>query len=307
MLQSFTVVAGQVASLFIMIAVGFGMYRANKITDAGAGQMTDLLLYTVTPCVVINAFNRPFDPKTALAIAVFAGVSSGILLLCILVGKLVYRKGDPNARAVLRFSSVFSNCGFMGIPLAGAVCGEAGTLYASVFVVLFNLCQWTYGYAMMSGERLSLRKVLLNPCVIGLAVGLPVFLLSLRLPSPVSGAVSMMAALNSPLAMIVIGTHLAKADIKSTLGDKRCYFASAMRLILLPAVILPVVLTLPWFNEAQTVTLAVMIGAPVAASTSLFAVKFGRDAALASRLVAMSTIFSMATLPLLVSIVRAVI
>ena len=70
MLHSFFVVCGQTLSLFIMIAVGFGMYKAKRITDTGAAQMTDLLLYAVTPCVVINAFNRPFDPDTALSIAV---------------------------------------------------------------------------------------------------------------------------------------------------------------------------------------------------------------------------------------------
>ena len=307
MLHSFTVVFGQVLSLFIMIAVGFGMYKAKRITDAGAAQMTDLLLYAVTPCVVMNAFNRPFDPETAAAIAVFAGVSAFFLILCIFIGTLIYRGGDDNSRTVLRFASVFSNCGFMGIPLAGAVCGEMGTLYASVFVVLFNLIQWTYGVAMISGEKLSLRKVIINPCVLGLMAGLPVFLLSLRVPSPVENAVSMLAALNSPLAMIVIGTHLAKADIGSALRDSRCYTASALRLIILPCVIMPAVIALPWLDNDQTLTLAVMFGAPVAASCALFATKFRRDSGLASRLVAMSTLFSMGTLPVLVAAVKAII
>ena len=158
MLHSFFVVCGQTLSLFIMIAVGFGMYKAKRITDTGAAQMTDLLLYAVTPCVVINAFNRPFDPDTALSIAVFSAVSAAFLTFCIIIGTLVYRGGEDNSLRVLRFSSVFSNCGFMGVPLAGAVCGEMGTLYASIFVVLFNLFQWTYGFHIMSGERLSLKK-----------------------------------------------------------------------------------------------------------------------------------------------------
>ena len=195
----------------------------------------------------------------------------------------------------------------MGIPLAGAVCGEMGTLYASIFVVLFNLFQWTYGVAMMSGERFSPRKAVINPCVLGLLVGLPVFLLSVNIPSPVENAVSMLAALNSPLAMIVIGIHLAKADIISTLKDARCYFNAVLRLVLMPAVIMPMIIALPWLDSTQTVTLAVMFGAPVAASCALFATKFRRDSALASRMVAMSTLFSIATLPILVSIVKTII
>ena len=262
-----------------MIAVGFAMYKAKRVTDTGVSQMTDLLLYAVTPCVVFNAFNRPFDPATARFIAVFAAVSAAFLTFSIGVGILLYRGGNPHSRAVLRFSTVFSNCGFMGTPLAGAV--------------------W------MSGEKLSLKRGIVNPCVLGLLAGLPVFLLSLRVPSPVGNAVSMLAALNSPLAMIVIGTHLAKADLVSTLKDLRCYPASLLRLIVLPAVIMPAVVALPLPDNAQKVTLAVMFGAPVAASCALFATKFHRDSELASRLVATSTLFSMLTLPLLVSLVSA--
>ena len=303
MLHSFSVVFGQVLSLFIMIAVGFAMYKANRINDAGVSQMTDLLLYAVTPCVVFNAFNRPFDPATALSIAVFAAVSAVFLTLSIFAGMLLFRGKDRDSRVVLRFSAVFSNCGFMGIPLAGAVCGEKGTLYASIFVVLFNVFQWTYGFAMMSGEKLSLKKAIVNPCVLGLLAGLPVFLLSVSVPAPLENAVSMIAALNSPLAMIVIGTHLARADLVSTLTDFRCYPASLIRLVLLPAAVMSATVFMPWLDSFQKLTLAVMFGAPVAASCALFATKFGRDSELASRLVALSTVFSMITLPLLVSLV----
>lgn len=303
MLHSFSIVFGQVLSLFIMIAVGFAMYKANRINDAGVSQMTDLLLYAVTPCVVFNAFNRPFDPATALSIAVFAAVSAVFLTLSIFAGMLLFRGKDRDSRVVLRFSAVFSNCGFMGIPLAGAVCGEKGTLYASIFVVLFNVFQWTYGFAMMSGEKLSLKKAIVNPCVLGLLAGLPVFLLSVSVPAPLENAVSMIAALNSPLAMIVIGTHLARADLVSTLTDFRCYPASLIRLVLLPAAVMSATVFMPWLDSFQKLTLAVMFGAPVAASCALFATKFGRDSELASRLVALSTVFSMITLPLLVSLV----
>ena len=277
-----------------MIAVGFALYKTKRVTDTGVSQMTDILLYAVTPCVVFSAFNRPFDPTTARSIAVFATVSAVFISLCILFGMLIYRGKDKNTR-------------FMGIPLAGAVCGEKGTFYASIFVVFFNLFQWTYGFAMMSGERLSLKKAIINPCVLGLLAGLPVFLLSINVPSPVENAVSMIAALNSPLAMIVIGTHLAKADLISTIKDLRCYPASLLRLILLPGVIMPAVIAMPWLDNFQKLTLSVMFGAPVAASCALFATKFKRDSELASRLVALTTLFSMITLPLLVTIVKTVL
>ena len=140
------------------------------------------------------------------------------------------------------------------------------------------------------------------------ALSIPISnLLSVNIPSPVENAVSMLAALNSPLAMIVIGTHLAKADLISTLKDTRCYFASLLRLVLMPAVIMPIIIAIPWLDNHQTITLSVMFGAPVAASCALFATKFKRDSGLASRMVALSTILSMITLPLLLAAVRALV
>lgn len=304
MIQNFLIVFGQTISLFLLVAVGYGLYKRHMLDDRGAAQMTDLLLYTVTPCVVLHAFCRPFDPQTARAIGIFALAGAAAMTFGILVGTLLFRRGEENSRAVQKFSMVFSNCGFMGIPLAGALCGEEGTLYASIYVVIFNLFQWTYGAAMMSGQRLSVRKAFLNPCMLGLAAGLPLFLLSLTLPAPLENAVSMMAGLNSPLAMIVIGVHLAKTDLPATWRDTRCYFAAVMRLVVQPAIVMSVVLALGGLDDKQTLTLAVMCGAPVAASCALFSAKFGRDTVLASRMVALSTLLSMLTLPLLAAAVR---
>ncbi len=303
-MQSFFIVFGQVLSLFIMIGVGFAMYKVKFINDTGAAQMTDLLLYAVTPCIVINAFNRKFDPNTASAIGVFAVTGLLVMLLGIIVATLVFRGKDKNSRAVQRFSLVFSNCGFMGIPLAQAICGQDGVLYSSIFMAIFNLYQWTYGVTVMSGQKLSIKKAILNPCVLGLAVGIPIFLLSLQIPSPVQSAISMLADLNSPLAMVIIGTHLAKTDIIGTFKDARCYVMALLRLIALPALTMVVVLSIPWLDQNQILTLAVQCGAPVAASCALFATKYECDSQLASRMVALSTIFSMITLPVLISVVQ---
>lgn len=162
-MQSFIIVFGQVLSLFIMIAVGFCLYKVKFIDDTGAAQMTDLLLYAVTPCIVINAFDMEFDPQVAVEIAIFAVTGAAVMFFGMLAGMLIFRGRDENACAVQRFAMVFSNCGFMGIPLAEAICGDEGVLYASIFMSIFNLFQWTYGVTIMSGEKLSVKKVILNP------------------------------------------------------------------------------------------------------------------------------------------------
>ena len=80
----------------------------------------------------------------------------------------------------------------------------------------------------------SLRRAVLNPGVVGIGLGLLCFLSGLRFPSPVGASLSFLSDLNTPLAMVVIGTQLAEADLPSTFRQPRNYLVSFLRLALFP-------------------------------------------------------------------------
>lgn len=292
----FTVMT-KVAVMLILIIAGFLVTRAGWLTERGASEITTLLVKLVTPCLIVNSLLG----AGSLAVSemlLAAGVSALAIVLAIGISLCFFRKEPLPRRKVLRFAAIFSNAGFMGLPLVEGIVGERGVVFGSFFIAVFNLICWTYGYAMMSGGRINVKTALLNPGIIGLAVGLPVYFLKLQLPAVVTEPIGFLSNLNTPLAMLVIGSFVAKVDAHSFLSDRSVYLASFLRLIVCPGVYLLFMLLLRPQGDLL-VSSVIQASAPVAANTALFAVEYGGDSELASKSVAVSTVLSIVTIPLM--------
>ena len=223
----------------------------------------------------------------------------------ILIAHLVFRDKDEARRRVLRFCTVFSNAGYMALPLQSALLGETGVFYGAAYVAVFNLVLWSYGLVTMSGEKtgLSAKKLLLNPGVIGLAAGLLVFLLSIPVPEVVAAPIGHLAALNTPVPMLIIGFYLAETNLPAALRDKRSYVAIGLRLVALPLLAL-FGMVLCGMRGPLLISCVIAVSAPVAAASTMFATKFGQDTLLSVNLVSLSTLFSVVTMPLIVAVAQ---
>ena len=323
-LESFLAVAEKVGLLFILIAVGFVCQRIRMLTEEVNKKLADIVMYFVTPCVIINAFASTTYERTELfQILKNIGIVAMIAVLAhagmILAVYLIFRSKEEDRRRILRFAAVFSNAGFIALPLAQAlidtdICHE-GVLYAAVYLAVFNIVLWTWGLLDMSGENCSmnLRKILLNPGIIGVVAGLFLFTSPLyihigdtagiRLPELLLDAVSAMAALNLPLPMFMVGYYLGKADILAAFRDKWSYLCMALRLLIFPLAALAVMYVC---GVRGNVLIVSVLGtcAPVGATTTIFAAKFDRDTELSVRLVSLSTIMSLITMPLIVGLTQ---
>lgn len=306
MVSSMITVMVKVAELFLMIGVGAVCFRLGILTRRGVSQLTTLLLYLVAPCLIVSSLAgeggniAPEELALSLGLAVLAHV------LSIGLSFLFFRREPLPRRQVLRFSLIYSNTGFMGMPLVQAVVGTEGVVYASVFISVFNVFVWTHGYSLMSGgESSGWKKVVLNPGVLALAIGLPLFFLGWDLPELLQVPIDSFAALNTPLAMVVIGCNIARIPFKEMFSDRSVFLASGLRLLLFPVVFLGAA----FFcgpAPALLVSSVIQAAAPSAANTVLFATRFGGDDKLASKMVAVSSLLSVATLPLVVSAAQAV-
>ena len=174
--------AQQVLVLFLLVAVGYAGGKAKWFGHEAVRGCTELVLLVATPCVIIQSFQKPFDRSMLAGLGAAALIALGVHAAAIGLTHLVFRDKDEARRRVLRFGTVFSNAGYMSLPLQQALLGEEGVFYGAAYVAVFNLIVWSCGVLEMSGDRknLSVKKLVLNPGMIGLAFGLPIFLFRSR-------------------------------------------------------------------------------------------------------------------------------
>ncbi len=304
-LDYFLTVSEQVVILFILIGVGFLCGKIGFLSKATAKNITDIVLYFVTPCVIINAYQVDYNPKILVNLGITALCAIGAHIFSIIVVTLVFRGKDIEKKVVLRFGTVFSNCGFMSLPLQQAIIGSEGVLYGAAFVGIFNIFLWTYGVICMSGDKkgISAKSLLLNPGILGVVIALIFFLLSFRLPDVVAQPVKYLASLNTPLPMFIIGFYLSGCKISAGLKDKKAWLSALVRLIVIPVAFISI-MYLCGVRGNILITVAIAVSAPIAATTTMFATKFNRDTELSVNLVSLSTILSIFTMSCIVAVTQ---
>lgn len=303
-MQISKILAIQVIVVFILISVGFLQKKRKKIDSHTTKRLTDLLLEIVTPCVLINAYQKEF--KSELAANLFIAFLFAIIIhiIMFIITALLFRKEETKSYRIKIFSSVYSNCGFMAIPLLSASLGADGVFFGSAYLAVFNISTWTHGVCVCSGDikSMSFKKALFNPGVIGTSIGLLLFVLQINLPTVLIEPIKHIANLNTPLAMIILGTYLANIDFRETFRKISIYWVSFIRLIIFPVIAIIITRIM---NLDQTVATALLItsACPCATATPLFATKFGLDAEYASEIVSISTILSVITIPVIMFLV----
>ena len=299
--------------MFLLIAVGYICDKVGLVTRRGIKQMTDIVLLIVAPAVIIQSYNQEFDANLAKNLGISFIYATVAHIVMIILSKFLFSKKDPVKYGIDRICSIYTNSGFMGIPLMTSVLGPEGVFYGSAFLALFNLTLWTQGIAAIKGKQKEkvhpiaiIKQMFLNPGVIGILIGFLIFFTPISLPDAVGQAIGHIANLNTPLAMIVIGTYIARSNIFQALKEVRIYYTSFIRLIFFPLIMIPMYLLLP-SDSLVYLSNFIALACPTAAATSMLAAKYGGDAIYASKITAISAILSIVTIPLVVIVIGYVI
>lgn len=290
------IVLRQSIIMFVYMAIGGLLFKKGLITKEGSKSLANLLLYAVLPCVVVKSFCVARTPERMSGLLVSFLAALGILLLAMAVSHLLFQKNPIDD-----FGAAFSNAGFMGFPLVAAVQGSEAIFYAAGFVALLNALQWTYGQSLISGDPSyrSPKAILKNPLVLSLLLGLLIFCFELPVPAIASDLLAALAALNAPLAMVILGVYLAQTDARTLFNDPHLYVVAAARLVLIPLLTILVLKLLPAEYAAIATTLVIVAAAPIGSNVAVYAQKLGKDYAYAVRGVCLSTLLSAITMPLL--------
>ena len=294
----------QIAIMALLAAVGVYLSRKGFLSPQGTKDLGAILLRVIIPCVIVKSYITEFSRERLLELALSAGLALIGFILAMVISYLVFGK----RRRLENFAASFCNAGFIGIPLAQAIIGEEGVFYIAASVALLNLFQWTYGVYIMADRKdaISAKTIAKNPVVIAIVIGVVLFVSRIPVPGIVTSTLGYIAGMNTPIAMILMGTYLAKLPLKKLL-DKRAYGCVLFRLVIIPAVILLVFWALPVANVDIALAAFLAAATPVGANICVFAQQYDCDYEFSVVTVCLSTLLSVITVPLLVSFAQMIL
>ena len=294
----------QIAIMALLAAVGVYLSRKGFLSPQGTKDLGAILLRVIIPCVIVKSYITEFSRERLLELALSAGLALIGFILAMVISYLVFGK----RRRLENFAASFCNAGFIGIPLAQAIIGEEGVFYIAASVALLNLFQWTYGVYIMADRKdaISAKTIAKNPVVIAIVIGVVLFVSRIPVPGIVTSTLGYIAGMNIPIAMILMGTYLAKLPLKKLL-DKRAYGCVLFRLVIIPAVILLVFWALPVANVDIALAAFLAAATPVGANICVFAQQYDCDYEFSVVTVCLSTLLSVITVPLLVSFAQMIL
>ncbi len=284
-----------------MIA-GFIVKKA-KICDAKSTKTLSGILATITnPCLMIASLQIACTPDKLRLTGFILFLSLIIHVVVAIVATFMFKPiKDKKTRPVFSFGMTYTNCGFMGFPVMMAIFGaEDGLFYGVIYNVIFNLFAWSHGVIMMSGgfDKKTFIKKLFNPVLISVFIGFFLFIFNIKLHPVLDEGISMLGDVTFPLSMIIIGSLLADIDFKEIFKDIRLYVFSAIKLFAIPFVVLMICKAIG-LDNTLTIIAVTMTAAPSATNTAVVAELYGADSEIAAKLVGISTLFCLASMPLM--------
>ena len=289
----------QLIIMFAMLALGVWMKRSKMMSETTFKELGVFLLYVISPIVVFHGYLVAPTQVNTMRLLVSFGASFVLLLMIIGIATLIYRKDGLSI-----FASIFTNSGFMGIPLVVALFSQEAVFVLSPFLSWLFVIQWTLGIVVVTKDprSMSFKKVILNPVIIATIVGVIVYFLHIPIPEVLDEFLSRIGVMLMPIAMIVLGSSFAHLSFKNVFLDARVWLMVLVRLFVLPLFVVVALSVIAKDFELVAYTLLVAMSAPIGANVAILAQQYNKDITLAASQIMLTTLFSIISMPLMVFI-----
>ncbi len=291
------VILRQIVIMFIILLIGFGCSMKGLITKEGNKQLSAVALHIVNPLLIFMSYQSDYSSKLLRGL-LWSFLLSGLsFAVTIGLSTLLIKKKRPE-HDLERFSAVYSNCGFIGIPLIRGIYGDEGVLYLTAYITLFNILIWTHGLMTMKGSKdmKSFLNSLKAPSVVAVFIGLIFYLLQIRLPDFLHTSLQYVSDMNTPLAMLIAGSAAAQTNVVKALKNSGLYIVAALKLVVLPLAAMALLHFIPAPHMVQMVVL-IASACPVATTGTMFAIQYDKNPERCSEFFAVTTLLSGLTLP----------
>ncbi len=304
-----------IAAIFLMLCSGIVLRKTNIINDSSSKSISKLVLTFAQPALIINSLNSVSvdisDPSSVAllkkAVLIFIiGVALHFVLAIPAFFSVKFIK-DPDERKIMEFGLLYSNCGFIGLPVLESLFGKEGVFLGAFYLISFHLTLWSWGISILARKRddikISVKKIFFNFGSVPSYMGILLFILKIFIPIPafVTTSLSYIGSLCTPLSLLIAGALIGKLGLKEIFLTPKLYFFSFLRLVIFP-LLTAVIMKVFGFDSQIVVIFTAIISLPSASTVTMLAETYDMKPEFSSLTVGMSTILSVVTIPFIISI-----
>lgn len=291
----------QMLSLLLMIGTGCLMTRKGMLDEHTSGQVSKMVVNVFNPLLFFSSAANAVGSIALDTMLQISLIAVGMFVFFIIAGMILtpFFDKDTDQRKIYQMMFVFSNLGFIGIPVVNSILGSEYVVYVTEFLVVYNIFFYTYGITVMDGSfSLSSLKTMVNPGMVCSVLAMAVILLGIQVPEFIKTAATYLGNAASPLALVLVGFSLMHADIKSILKETRLYLFSLIKLLILPLLMLPVLRMVT--DDAAVISVCmVMFGMPVGNMILMLGNERGIDGTTCGAAIILSTVLCVFTVPVI--------
>ena len=300
----------EIIKLFLIMFMGYAVVKAGLMKSSESKSVSVIMVYLVIPCVILNAFQVEYTPDVQKGLLLACAAAVAVHILFLLLTAIL--KKPLHLDVIERATIIYSNAGILVIPLVQELLGQEYVIYSSAYIAVQLILIWTHCKNMLCEEdKLEWKKVLLNVNIISIIAGVVLFIFRIQLPSGAQDVLNMMNNMIGPLGMLLAGMVIAEVPLKTVFTRKRSYLSAALRLFIYPVFVLglmKVIQTFASIQDSKQILLTVYLASitPACATVTSMAQLYDKDAAYSSSLYVLTTLLSIATMPVMVGLFEMV-
>ena len=296
----------EIIKLFVIMFMGYAVVKAGLMKSSESKSVSVIMVYLVIPCVILNAFQVEYTPDVQKGLLLACAAAVAVHILFLLLTAIL--KKPLHLDVIERATIIYSNAGILVIPLVQELLGQDYVIYSSAYNAVQLILLWTHCKHMLCEEdKLEWKKVLLNVNIISIIAGVVLFIFRIQLPSGAQDVLNMMNNMIGPLGMLLAGMVIAEVPLKTVFTRKRSYLSAALRLLIYPVfvlILMKVIQTFAGIQDSKQILLTVYLASitPACATVTSMAQLYDKDAAYSSSLYVLTTLLSIATMPVMVGL-----
>ena len=305
-MQISILLAQQIAQLFLILIMGYAVVKAGLLKASDSKVLSVVMVYLVTPCVIINAFQINDTPEIRKGLLYSMAIAAAIHVVLLGISALLSR--PLKLDAVEQVNVIYSNAAALVIPLVRALLGDEYVIYSCAFIIVQLILLWTHASSLLQGDRaLDWKKVFSNINMIAIAAGALLYWFRVALPAPLQNTMSTMGDMIGPMGMLLAGMSIAEQPLRDVFCTRRNYLPTVLRLVVCPLVVLVLLLVChvsSWVADGKNILMTVYLAAitPACATVTSMAQLYDRDAAHSSALYVLTTLLSIITMPVMIGL-----